>query len=73
MKEVKTNYLEFASYRLCNGNDKKGYIMKLKSNCRESNKEFYERLVNEGWTTIMFYEVSTRIRGLHDVIAYVKR
>ena len=25
MKEIKTNYGQFKSYALCNGNDKKGY------------------------------------------------
>ena len=73
MKKIKTNYGQFKSYALCNGNDKKGWIMKTKDSCRESDKEFFERLVNSGYTTISFYEVSTRVRGLHDVIAYVKR
>lgn len=73
MKEIKTNYEKGRfSYPMCNGQDKKGWIMKLKNDCRESNNEFYQRLVEEGYTTIMFYEVSTRVRGFHNTIAYVK-
>ena len=73
MKEIKTNYKPFRSYPLCDGNNREGWRMKLKNDCRESNKEFFERLVAEGYTKISFYEVTTRVRGYHDVIAYCKR
>lgn len=74
MKEIKTNYEKGRfSYPMCNGESRNGWIMKLKKDCRESNNEFYQRLVEEGYTTIKFYEVSTRVRGLHNTIAYVKR
>lgn len=72
MKKIITNYREGRTeYPLCNGEGRPGRYMVLK-NLRESNKEFYERLVNSGYTKIGFYEVSTRVRGLHNLIAYVK-
>ena len=72
-KEIKTNYAPFKTYALCNGNNKEGWLLKIKNSCRESNEEFYNRLVEEGYTNIKFYETSTRVRGIHNVIAYVKR
>lgn len=73
-KEIKTNYRKGRySFPMCNGEDRKGWTMKIKESCRESNEEFFQRLVERGYTHISFYEVSTRIRGLHDTIAYVKR
>ena len=73
MEKIRSNYRkERYSYPLCNGEDREGWIMKLKE-FGESIDEFYERLVNCGYKKISFYEVSTRIRGLHDTIAYVKR
>lgn len=73
-KEIKTNYREGrCSYPLCNGENKEGWIMKLKESHRETNEEFFERLASSGYTKISLYEVSTRIKGLHDTIAYVKR
>lgn len=71
-KEIKTNYVEGRStYPLCNGESKNGWTMKLKE-FKESDKEFYERLVAMGYTNIKFYEVTTRVKGLHETIAYVK-
>ena len=72
MKKIITNYKEDRyEYPLCNGEDKPNRYMVLRK-FRESNKEFYERLVALGYTRISFYEVTTRVRGLHDLIAYVK-
>lgn len=39
----------------------------------EGKDAFYTRLINEGYTRVKLYEVSTRIRGYHKVIAMVKR
>lgn len=74
MEGIKTNYRkERYSYPVCNGENKEGWIMKLKESCRESNSEFFQRLVDSGYTHISFYEVTTRIKGYHNTIAYVKR
>ena len=74
MKEIKTNYRKGRfSYPMCNGEDRNGWTMKLKRDCKESIGEFYQRLVDLGYTNIKFYEVATRVRGYHDTIAYVKR
>lgn len=73
MKDIKTNYAPYKTYALCDGNNRKGWAMELKKNCRETDKEFFERLVSYGYTRISFYEVSTRVRGYHEVIAYCKR
>lgn len=73
MMEIKTNYKKGRySYPMCNGEERNGYTMKLRE-FRESIDDFYKRLVESGYTTISFYEVSTRVRGLHNTIAYVKR
>ena len=73
VESVKTNYGEWKSYSLCDGNNREGWTMQLKKSCGETDKEFFKRLVSYGYTTISFYEVSTRIRGLHETIAYCKR
>lgn len=72
-KEIKTNYRAGRyGYPLCNGEERKGWMMKLKESCRETDKEFYERLASRGYSRISLYEVTTRIKGLHETIAYVK-
>lgn len=71
-KNIVTNYEEGKmEYRLCNGDDKKGFLMEIKEP-RISVKEFYEGLVAKGYTTIKIYETSTRVRGIHGTIAYCK-
>lgn len=73
MKEIKTNYREDRyEYLLCNGDSKEGWVMMLQTSPRESVKEMYERLAAQGWTRISFYETSTRVKGIHNIIAYVK-
>ena len=37
-KEIETNYAPYKSYSLCNGEDRKGWIMQHKNSCRESDK-----------------------------------
>lgn len=72
MKEIdgiKTNL--GSNYSICNGEDKKTMMMKL-CKFRESDKEMFERLKNCGYKKITFYYVTTRVRGLYDLIAYVK-
>lgn len=70
--EIKTNYRPGRSgYPVCDGNGRKGWTMKSQ-NFRETDKEFFDRLVGYGYTRISFYEVTTRIKGLHELIAYVK-
>lgn len=72
MKEIKTNYrVGRYGYPLCNGENREGWLMRL-AEFRETPKEFYERLVKLGYTRISLYEVSTRIKGVHDLIAYCK-
>lgn len=73
MKEVKTNYKPGRyEYPMCNGENRNGWIMKLQESPRENVREMYERLVELGYTHISFYEVSTRVKGVHNIIAYVK-
>lgn len=72
MKEIKTNYKPGRyEYPLCNGENKEGWMMKHQE-FRESAKEFYERLASKGYKRISLYEVSTRVKGIHNLIAYVK-
>lgn len=72
MKEIKTNYrVGRYEYPISNGNNREGWIMKL-AEFRETPKEFYERLVKLGYAKISLYEVSTRIKGVHNLIAYCK-
>ena len=72
-KEIKTNYRkERYEYPICNGEDRKGWTIKLKDSCRESDHEFFERLVEQGYKRISFYETTTCVKGLHELIAYVK-
>lgn len=74
MKEIKTNYREGRyTYPISNGENREGWTMKLQNSCSESPKEMYERLIEAGYTKISFYEVTTRIKGLHNIIAYCKR
>lgn len=66
---IKTNL--GSNYSICNGEDKKTMIMKL-AKFRESDKEMFERLKDNGYKRITFYYVTTRVKGLYDLIAYVK-
>ena len=79
-KEITTNYGQ--TYRLCKGDSKNGYTIKIRESVltegdmyrhKESDKEMLERLVSLGYTTILFAETSTCIRGYHDLFAYAKR
>lgn len=78
-KQIRTNYGQ--TYYLCDGNDRNGYRIKLrewvlddgaKYKRQETDEEMLERLAGYGYTTIRFAEVSTAIRGYHDLIAYAK-
>lgn len=78
-REITTNYGQ--QYPVVKGNDKKGYRMRsmqwileegAKYRCLEGDRRMLERLADEGWTTIYFAEVTTCVRGYHNVFAYVK-
>lgn len=71
--EVTTNYEKYGSYPMCDGNDKKTMRMMIRENCRESAEEMLERLAGYGYTRITFYETSTRVKGIHNLIAYCKK
>lgn len=71
-KEVTTNFGEKGMHTLVVGNDFPNYIMELMDN-RETTKQFFERLVDKGYTRIRFAEISTRIKGYHKTIAYCRR
>lgn len=64
-KTIKTNYRD-SGYSIGNGIHNGSIIC---SDFRESNKEFLERLVNKGYTRIVFYEETTRVRGFHKIYA----
>lgn len=70
-KEITTNYGEKTMHNLVSGDDLPNYDLCLK-NFRESNEEFFKRLISEGYTRIRFGEISTRIKGFHETIAYCR-
>lgn len=69
-KTVYTNYGEESAIRLCNGEYKKGYIMKTKDSA-ETTEQFFNRLIGYGYNKIMLRHASTYVPGAHKVIAYV--
>ena len=70
-KEITTNYRETGSDTIVAGNDLPNYTMVL-AKFAESDKAFLERLVSYGYTRIRIARVSTRVRGIHDTIAYCR-
>lgn len=70
-KEIVTNYGEKTMHNLVSGDDLPNYDLCLKD-FRESNEDFLKRLISYGYTRIRFGEVSTRIRGFHDIVAYCR-
>jgi len=71
-KQIVTNYGEKTMSNLVSGNDLPNHDMYMREN-RETNEDFFKRLVGYGYTRIRFGEVSTRIRGFHDVVAYCQK
>lgn len=70
-KEITTNYGEKGMNTLLTGDDLPNYVLCTK-NSKESNEQFFKRLVSQGYTRIRFAEVTTRIRNFHDVVAYCR-
>lgn len=71
-KQIVTNYGEKTMGNLVSGNDLPNHDMYMRKS-RETNEDFFKRLVEYGYTRIRFGEVSTRIRGFHDVVAYCQK
>lgn len=71
-KEIVTNYGEKTMDNLVSGDDLPDYILYTK-NHGESTQDFFKRLIEYGYTRIRFGEVTTRIKGFHDVVAYCKK
>ena len=71
-KQIVTNYGEKTMNNLVSGNDLPNHDMYMRKS-RETNEDFFKRLVEYGYTRIRFGEVSTRIRGFHDVVAYCQK
>lgn len=78
-REIKTNL--GGNYPFCDGNDKKTMKMCLpdvvltagdKYKHTECADEMFERLARRGYNRITFYYTTTMIRGIYDLIAYVK-
>ena len=69
-REVITNYGGYYPYS--DGDNKKTMRMVLKEKFNETDREMLERLAGAGYTRITFYETTTRVRGLHEIIAFVK-
>ena len=67
-KSIKTNYKE--EYRFSNGESKKTMKMEL-SYFGETDEEMLNRLADR-YSKITFYYVSTRVRGIRELIAYCK-
>jgi len=68
-KEIKTNYKE--RYCIGNGEPTKTKDIKIML-CGENEEIMFNRLVNEGYTNIIFKYSTTRIRGYYDIYALVK-
>ena len=49
-----------------------GWRMKLTNRSTESQKQFVERLIAEGYTHIKLYKDTGMVRGYHDIFAFVK-
>lgn len=71
-KEIVTNYNEKTMENLVSGDDLPNYDFYTKYS-NESKKDFLKRLISYGYTRIRFGEVSTRIRGFHEIVAYCKK
>ena len=50
-----------------------GWRIEVAENCRETPEEILERLLKSGYSKVKVYYDSTRIRGVHDYFAMVKR
>lgn len=71
-KEIVTNYGEKTMGNLVSGNDLPNYVLESMK-FRETKEDFFKRLIEHGYTRIRFGEVSTRIKGFHDVVAYCRK
>lgn len=71
-KEIITNFDEKGMDTLVTGNNLPNYDLYCRES-KENNEEFLKRLVSYGYTRIRFAEVTTRIRGFHDVVAYCRK
>lgn len=80
-REIKTNYKEHYEYPMHNGYG--GTTMHYETlrwikrdgqqyKSQESIDEMFQRLVNEGYTRITFYRMSTAIRGYNEIVAFCK-
>lgn len=78
-REIKTNL--GGEYPFCDGNDKATMTMILpkwinpdgdRYAHKECDTEMFERLAKCGYNRITFYYTTTAIRGLYDLIAFVK-
>lgn len=69
-REIKTNL--GSDYPFSNGNGKKTMSMHIRHDHRESDVEMFERLAKDGYNTITFYKVTTRVKNYHDLIAFCK-
>lgn len=70
-KKIITNYGESGAMTLVTGDDLPNYELYTKRN-KETDEEFFNRLVSYGFTRIRFAEVATFIKGFHDTVAYCR-
>jgi hypothetical protein len=52
---------------------KNGWFLMLPESYTETPEELYDRLINSGYTQVKVYWCGTRIKGIHDYFAFVKR
>ena len=82
-REITTNFgcQGWNGYPYSNGEDKATMTMCLRKWVlsegdkyvhQESEEEMFNRLVSKGYTRITFYETTTNVKGLHDLIAFCK-
>ena len=74
-KKIKTNYYEvtggYGYYSLWDGNDVPACYDGYRAvGFRETEDDLFNKLVDAGYTRIRFVEVSTRVRGYHEVYAF---
>lgn len=72
-KEIKTNIIERGECRNYSTADIERPTMYYeRANFGECDTQMLKRLVEEGYTTITFYEMTTNVKGLHKLYAYCR-
>ena len=71
-REIKTNFNKMCNFPVYNGYG--GTTMtynRIRSS--ETIEQMFNRLVEEGYTRITFYRMTTAVRGWNEIIAFCKK